>query len=70
MSENANLSRLFGGFDFDCFGGWLLPLVVIFFIFMVGDDLLDFLFCEGSGLIWIIIIVMLLFFMQDDDCCC
>lgn len=70
MSENTNLSRFFGGFDFGCFGGWLLPLIVIFFIFMIGDDFLEFLFCEESAIIWIILIVMLLFFVQDDGCGC
>ena len=68
MSENTNLSRFFGSFNFG--GGWLLPLIVIFFIFMVGEDLLEFIFCEDSAIIWIILIVMLLFFIQDDDCCC
>ena len=68
MSENTNLSRFFGGFN--CGGGWLLPLIVIFFIFMVGEDLLEFIFCEDSAILWIILIVMLLFFIQDDDCCC
>ncbi|MCC3867763.1 MULTISPECIES: hypothetical protein [Terrisporobacter] len=70
MSENTNLSRFFGGFDCGCFGGWLLPIIVIFLIFMVGDDLLEFIFCEDSAIIWIILIVMLLFFLQEDDCCC
>ena len=68
MSENTNLSRFFGGFEFG--GGWLLPIIVIFLIFCLGDDLLEFLFCEESAIIWIILIVMLLFFLEDDGCCC
>ena len=69
MSENTNLSRLFGGLNCG-FDGFLLPLIVIFLIFMLGDDLLEFIFCEDSAIIWIILIVMLLFFLQEDDCCC
>ena len=68
MSENTNLSIFFGGFNFGA--GWILPIIVIFFIFMLGDDFLEFIFCEDSAIIWIILIVMLLFFIQDDDCCC
>lgn len=70
MSENINLSRFFGGCGFDGLGEWLLPLIVIFFIFMFGEELLEFIFCEDNAIIWIILIVMLLFFFQDDDCCC
>ena len=69
MSENTTLSRLFGGFNCGC-EGFLLPLIVIFLIFMLGDDLLEFIFCEDSAIIWIILIVMLIFFLQEDDCCC
>lgn len=69
MTENTNFSRFFGGFNCGCCGGFLLPLIVIFLIFMVGDDLLEFLFCEDSAIVWIILIVMLLFFMEQDDCC-
>lgn len=68
MSNNASLTRFFGGFDFD--GGFILPLIVIFILFMLGDDFLEFLFCEDSAIIWIILIVMLLFFVQDDGWCC
>ena len=67
MSENTNLSRFFGGFNFG--GGFILPLIVIFLLFCLGADLLEFLFCEDSAIIWIILIVMILFFIQDDDCC-
>ena len=70
MSENANLSRFFGGFNFGGGGVFILPLIVIFLLFCLGDDLLEFLFCEDSAIIWIVLIVMLLFFMQDDDFCC
>lgn len=69
MSENTTLSRIFGGCNCG-FDGFLLPLIVIFLIFMLGDDLLEFIFCEDSAIIWIILIVMLLFFLQEDDCCC
>ena len=70
MSKNSSLSRFFGGFNCGCDGELLiLPLIVIFLLFCIGDDLLEFLFCEESAIIWIILIVFLLFFLQDDGCC-
>lgn len=70
MSNNASLSRLFGGFDFDC-GGFLLPLILIFILFQFGEDIIEFILCEDSALIWIIILVVLFMFMgEDDGCCC
>ncbi|WP_297134404.1 hypothetical protein [Terrisporobacter sp.] len=70
MSNEVNYSRFFGGSGFN-FGGWLLPLLVIFILFSFGDDLLEFIFCEDSALIWIIILVVLFMFIgEDDGCCC
>ena len=44
MSENASLSRFFGGLKFGFGGGFmLLPLIVLFLLFCLGDDLLEFL---------------------------
>lgn len=72
MSNNASLSRLFGGFDFGCgSGGFLLPLILIFILFQFGEDIIEFILCEDSALIWIIILVVLFMFMgEDDGCCC
>ena len=70
MSVNASLSRFVGCLKFIFgVGVMLLPLIVLFLLFCLGDDLLEFLFCEDSAIIWIVLIVMLLFFVQDDCCC-
>ena len=67
MSENTNLSRFFGGFDFG--GGWLLPIIVIAIVFLLlATNIFDDLFDDDSIWIWIILIILLLFNF-DDGCC-
>ncbi|CEH33067.1 hypothetical protein [Romboutsia lituseburensis] len=67
MSDNQTLSRLFGcGFG----GGGMIILVILGAILLLGDDLLEWIFCDDMALIWIVLIILLLTSFDFDGCCC
>lgn len=70
MSEDKNLSRLFGGFLGEGFlGGGGLIILILAVVLLLGDDLLEFLFCEDNILIWVILIVLVLTNLDFDNGC-
>ena len=70
MSDNQNLSRLCGGcFGKGLFGGTGIILIILLVIILLGDDFLEFIFCEDNALIWIVLIVLLLTNLDFDGGC-
>lgn len=53
---------------FDDYG--VIILLILGVILLCGDDLLEHLFCDDMGLIWIILIVLLLMNFDDGCGCC
>lgn len=67
MSKLENtISRFFGGND-GLFGGKILIIIAVVFLFL-GTDILDNFLDDDSIWIWIILVILLLFNF-DDDCC-
>ncbi len=67
MSESNGLQRLFGGCGFlDNWG--LIILLIIGAILLIGDDILEWLFCDDMAIIWIVLLILLL--TNFDDGCC
>lgn len=71
MSQQQGIKRLFGGCIPDFFeGGGLIILLVIVAILFLGDDLLEWLFCDDMALIWIVLLILLLTNFGFDNGCC
>lgn len=68
MSDIKGLQRIFGGCGFGENGGLIILLVIGAFL-LLGDDLMDWLFCDEMSIIWIVLLVLLLTSF-DDGCCC
>lgn len=65
MSNNISLERLFG----ECgFGGWgMIIILIIGALLILGDEIIEWLFCDEMALIWIVLLVLLLTSF-DDGC--
>ena len=72
MSNEQSLSRFFGGCCGNSFfgNGGLMILIILGVILLLGDDLLEFIFCEDNALIWIILIILVLTNLYFDGGCC
>ncbi len=71
MSEQQGINRLFGGCGCGLFeGGGLIVLLIIAAILFLGDDLLEWLFCDDMALIWIVLLILLLTNFGFDNGCC
>lgn len=68
MSDSNGLQRLFGGCGFFGNGG-LIIILIIGAILLIGDDLLEWLFCDDMALIWIVLLILLLTNFGFDGCC-
>lgn len=69
MSNEQGLSRFFGN-DLFC-GGGLVILLIVGAILLLGEDLLEWIFCDDMALIWIVLLILLLTnFDFDGGCCC
>ncbi|MGL5695151.1 MAG: hypothetical protein ACRCXA_13815 [Peptostreptococcaceae bacterium] len=74
MSNQESLSRLFGGcLGEGLFGGLFegggIILIILAVILLLGDDLLEFLFCGDNILIWIILLLLLVTSFDFDGGC-
>ena len=73
MSGQQGIQRFFGGCGFGgCgFGGsGLIIILIIGAILLLGDDLLEWLFCDDMALIWIVLLILLLTNFGFDNGCC
>ena len=66
MSEHQGIQRLFGGCGFG--GTELIILLIIGAVLLLGDNLLEWLFCDDMAIIWIVLLILLL--TNFDDGCC
>jgi hypothetical protein len=66
MSEHQGIQRLFGGCGFG--GTELIILLIIVAVLLLGDNLLEWLFCDDMAIIWIVLLILLL--TNFDDGCC
>ena len=48
----------------------LIILLIIGAILLLGDDLLEWLFCDDMALIWIVLLILLLTNFGFDGGCC
>ncbi|GAA3660850.1 hypothetical protein [Asaccharospora irregularis] len=71
MSNENKLSRFFGcgPCNKDLFGPGFIVLIIIVAILALGEDIIQWLFCDDMALIWIVLIILLLTSF-DDGCCC
>ena len=66
MSGQQGIQRFFGGCGFG--GSGLIIILIIGAILLLGDDLLEWLFCDDMALIWIVLLILLLTnFGFDND---
>lgn len=72
MSEEQKLSRLFGGCGLDGIfgGGGLIIILIIGAILLLGDDLIEWIFCQDNILIWVVLLILLLTSFDFDGCGC
>lgn len=68
MSNNKSLERLFGGHGFG--GGGFIIILIIGAFLLLGDEIIDWLFCDEMALIWIVLLVLLLTNFDDGCGCC
>lgn len=70
MSNEQGLSRLFGEGLFG--GGGIIILLILGAILLLGEDLIEWIFCDDMALIWIVLLVLLLTNFDFDGgfgCC-
>ncbi len=71
MAEQQGLQRLFGGCGFGGFGGGgLIIILILGAILLLGEDLLEWIFCDDMALIWIVLLILLLTNFDFDGCGC
>lgn len=72
MSNEQKLSRLFGGCGCNGIfgGGGLIIILIIGAILLLGDDLIEWIFCQDNILIWVVLLVLLLTSFDFDGCGC
>ena len=71
MAEIKGLERLFGGCGCDFGNGGLILLIALGAILLMGDDILEWIFCDDMSLIGIVLLILLLTnFEFDNGCCC
>lgn len=72
MSDEQKLSRLFGGCCGNGIfgGGGLIIILIIGAILLLGDDLIEWIFCQDNILIWVVLLVLLLTSFDFDGCGC
>ena len=68
MSGQQGIQRFFGGCGFG--GSGLIIILIIGAILLLGDDLLEWLFCDDMALIWIVLLILLLTNFGFDNRCC
>ena len=68
MSGQQGIQRFFGGCGFG--GSGLIIILIIGAILLLGDDLLEWLFCDDMGLIWIVLLILILTNFGFDNGCC
>ncbi|MGL6107679.1 hypothetical protein [Romboutsia sp.] len=68
MSNNISLERLFGGCGFG--GCGFIIIIIIGALLLLGDEIIEWLFCEEMSLIWIVLLVLLLTNFDDGCGCC
>lgn len=68
MSNNKTLERLFGGCGGG--GGGLIIILIIGAFLLLGDDIIEWLFCNEMALIWVVLLVLLLTNFDDGCGCC
>nr|WP_294571119.1 hypothetical protein [uncultured Romboutsia sp.] len=68
MSGQQGIQRFFGGCGFG--GSGLIIILIIGAILLLGDDLLEWLFCDDMALIWIVLLILLLTNFGFDNGCC
>ena len=69
MSEQQGTNRLFGGCGLFEGGGLIIILIIVAILFL-GDDLLEWLFCDDMALIWVVLLILLLTNFGFDNGCC
>lgn len=72
MSEQQGIQRFFGGCGCGCGfgGGGLIIVLIIAAILLLGDDLIEWLFCDDMALIWIVLLILFLTNFGFDGGCC
>lgn len=70
MSQNQSMDRFFGGglFDNGLFGGGFF-IIILMFILLLGEDLIDWIACNEEILVWIIILMVLFGGFDFGGCC-
>ena len=68
MSGQQGIQRFFGGCGFG--GSGLIIILIIGAILLLGDDILEWLFCDDMALIWIVLLILLLTNFGFDNGCC
>lgn len=70
MSDIQNYDRFFGGglFNGGLFGGGFI-LIILFFLFILGGDFLEDLFCNEELLIWMVLLFVLFLGFDFGGCC-
>lgn len=67
MTDENKLSRFFDGGIFQNGPGFIIILILAVLL-ILGDDIIEWLFCDDMALIWIVLIILLLTSF-DDGCC-
>lgn len=67
MTDENKLSRFFDGGIFQN-GPWFIIILILAVLLILGDDIIEWLFCDDMALIWIVLIILLLTSF-DDGCC-
>lgn len=70
MSGQQGIQRFFGGCGCGFEGSRLIIILIIGAILLLGDDLLEWLFCDDMALIWIVLLILLLTNFDFDNGCC
>ncbi|RDY23392.1 hypothetical protein CHF27_008505 [Romboutsia maritimum] len=70
MLSEQNISRFFGsGCCGNGFSGGFMILLIIGAILLLGDDIIEWLFCEDMALIWVILLIFILNSLDSDSGC-